>query len=109
MHHPATLSRPAPLAELPQALDDSDTRHLRRAIAWACTARARGNPPFGAVLVGPDGDVLADAYCQTHETGDSTAHAEMQALRQIGDRVPREVLARPQSERLRQFLSGGLK
>ena len=93
MHHPATLSRPAPLAELPQALDDSDARHLRRAIAWACTARARGNPPFGAVLVGPRGNVLAEAYCQTHETGDSTAHAEMQALRQIGDRVPREVLA----------------
>ncbi|MGV2480129.1 UNVERIFIED_CONTAM: nucleoside deaminase, partial [Salmonella enterica subsp. enterica serovar Weltevreden] len=46
-----------------------------------------------AVLVGPDGRVLAEGYCQTHETGDPTAHAEVQALRQIGDRVPRTVLA----------------
>lgn len=93
MHHPATTSRPAPLAELPDALDETDSHHLRRAIAWACTARARGNAPFGAVLVGPDGRVLAEGYCQTHETGDPTAHAEVQALRQIGDRVPRTVLA----------------
>jgi tRNA(Arg) A34 adenosine deaminase TadA len=34
--------------------------HLRRAIEVSKAARAHGNTPFGAILVGPDGDVLLE-------------------------------------------------
>ena len=32
---------------------------LRRAIELAATARKSGNPPFGSLLAGPDGTVIA--------------------------------------------------
>mgnify|MGYP000382035530 CR=1 FL=1 len=34
-----------------QALNDTDGRYLREAIALADTARERGNRPFGALIV----------------------------------------------------------
>ena len=37
-----------------------DGDHLRRAIELAYEARKRGNAPFGAVLVGEDGRILAE-------------------------------------------------
>ena len=36
----------------------SDIDLLRRTIDIAAESRASGNHPFGALLVGPDGDVL---------------------------------------------------
>src|ERR1700688_4189951 len=54
-----------------------DLVHLRRAFAVAARARAGGDHPFGAVLVGPDGDVLLEqGNGYTAEGGDMTAHAE---------------------------------
>jgi tRNA(Arg) A34 adenosine deaminase TadA len=51
--------------------------YLRLAIDVARAARAAGNHPFGAVLVGPDGAVLMEAGNEHGTTGgDSTAHAE---------------------------------
>ena len=38
-----------------------DHRHLRDAIALSEAARKHGNMPFGAVLVAPDGTVIAPA------------------------------------------------
>ena len=75
------------------ALDAQDQRHLRAAIAWAAVARARGNRPFGAVLVAPDDRVLAEAYCDTHQTGDCTGHAETNAVRAASPQHDRAVLA----------------
>lgn len=49
--------------------------HLRHAIALARRARADGNHPFGATLVGPDGTLLLEAG-NGADTGDRTAHAE---------------------------------
>lgn len=77
-----------------QTISDDDGRYLRQAIAWSATARQRGNRPFGAVVVGADGQVLAEAYCNTSETGDCTGHAETNAVRMLSPRVPREVLGR---------------
>ena len=56
---------------------DLDARCLRLAFAVAGQARADGNHPFGAVLVGPDGVVLLEQGngFATHG-GDMTAHAE---------------------------------
>jgi tRNA(Arg) A34 adenosine deaminase TadA len=36
----------------------SDTEYLRLAVEIATESRASGNHPFGALLVGPEGDVL---------------------------------------------------
>jgi len=83
---PTTAPAETPLAE-------PDGRYLRQAIAWSRTARERGNRPFGAVVVAEDGRLLAEAYCNTSETGDCTGHAETNAVRQLGPRVDRAVLA----------------
>lgn len=66
------------------ALNESDRHWLRQAFVWANAARIRGNRPFGAIVVTQDGRILAEAFSNTQETGDSTGHAEMNAVRQIG-------------------------
>ncbi len=61
--------------------DGADERHMREAIALSEAARKRGNMPFGAVLVAPDGRVLASAENTIVTDRDITAHAEINALR----------------------------
>ncbi|RJQ75832.1 nucleoside deaminase [Pseudonocardiaceae bacterium YIM PH 21723] len=55
--------------------------HLRRAIALAADAHASGNPPFGSLLVGPDGDVLVEDHNTTITDRDITAHPELKLAR----------------------------
>lgn len=55
--------------------------HLRRAIALAAEARAGGNPPFGSLLVGPDGSVLAEERNSSLTDNDITAHPELKLAR----------------------------
>ncbi|RSM60144.1 nucleoside deaminase [Kibdelosporangium aridum] len=55
--------------------------HLRRAIALAAEARAGGNPPFGSLLVGPDGAVLAEERNSSLTDNDITAHPELKLAR----------------------------
>lgn len=80
---------------LPQeaALDERDGKYLRQAIALADKARARGNRPFGALIVGADGSVLAEAWNSTGENGDCTAHAETSAVRLASPAHSRDALA----------------
>lgn len=54
---------------------------MDRALALARAAGALGEVPVGAVIVGPDGAVLAAAGNRTREDSDPTAHAEMLAIR----------------------------
>ena len=62
---------------------------MMRALDEARAAAARGEVPVGAVIVGPDGVLLAAAGNATRATCDPTAHAEMVAIRaaaaKIGD------------------------
>ena len=51
------------------------------ALAAARAAGARGEVPIGAVIVGPAGEVLAEAGNRTEELRDPTAHAEMLVIR----------------------------
>ncbi len=51
------------------------------ALEVARAAAARGEVPVGAVIVGPDGAVLASAGNRTREDLDPTAHAEVLAMR----------------------------
>lgn len=54
----------------------SDEDFLRLTIEIARLARAAGNHPFGAILVGPDGAVLMEARNAHGDAGDRTGHAE---------------------------------
>lgn len=51
------------------------------ALSQARDAAARGEVPVGAVLVGPDGEVLAADGNRIQAANDATAHAEMLVLR----------------------------
>jgi tRNA(Arg) A34 adenosine deaminase TadA len=54
----------------------TDQDYLRITLEIARQARAAGNHPFGAILVGPDGAVLMEAGNAHGEAGDRTGHAE---------------------------------
>ena len=54
---------------------------MRSAIEVAAEAGAAGEVPIGALVIAPDGTVLARAGNARESTGDPTAHAEMLALR----------------------------
>jgi cytidine deaminase len=54
---------------------------MQAALAEARAAGARGEVPVGAVVVAPDGAILARAGNRTRELSDPTAHAEILALR----------------------------
>jgi tRNA(Arg) A34 adenosine deaminase TadA len=67
---------------MPAALEPQDERWLRRAIALAEDAVARGSRPFGAVVARKNGALVAEAASvPPADTRDWTAHSEMQALR----------------------------
>lgn len=54
---------------------------MLRALGEARAAGLRGEVPVGAVLVAPDGRIVAAAGNRTREQRDPTAHAEMLAIR----------------------------
>lgn len=58
-----------------------DETFLRRAIALAARARATGDAPFGSLLVGPDGDVLAEEHNTVTSDDDISAHPELKLAR----------------------------
>ena len=58
------------------------TSPMQAALAEARAAGARGEVPVGAVIVAPDGRIVARAGNRTRELADPTAHAEILALRQ---------------------------
>lgn len=67
--------------------------HMDLALTEARDAAARGEVPVGAVLVAPDGQVVAKTGNRTRELLDPTAHAEILAIRQAcqdagSDRLP---------------------
>ncbi len=54
---------------------------MEQALDQARAAAARGEVPVGAVIVAPDGRVVAAAGNRTRELNDPTAHAELLAIR----------------------------
>ena len=63
------------------ALTDDEARLLRRAIDLAREGRATGEAPFGSLLAGPDGDVLAEAWNTVLGDDDISAHPELKLAR----------------------------
>ncbi len=60
---------------------------MDQALREARAAAARGEVPVGAVVLAPDGTVLACAGNQTEADADASAHAEMLALRAAARRL----------------------
>jgi tRNA(Arg) A34 adenosine deaminase TadA len=56
--------------------------HMELALEQARLAAGRGEVPVGAVIVAPDGRVVAAAGNRTRERADPTAHAEILAIRE---------------------------
>ena len=61
-------------------MHDDRLRHLRRCVDLAAEALAAGDQPFGSVLVGGDGQVLAEERNRIGE-GDATRHPEFALAR----------------------------
>ncbi|MGW7684779.1 nucleoside deaminase [Kribbella sp. NPDC054772] len=66
---------------------------LRRAIALAAEARAGGNPPFGSLLVGPDGTVLIEDHNTTVTEGNISFHPELKLAVWAAQQLSPEVAA----------------
>ena len=57
---------------------------MRQALAEAEKAFLKGEVPVGAVLAGPEGQIIAKAHNQPIGLNDPTAHAEILAMREAG-------------------------
>jgi tRNA(Arg) A34 adenosine deaminase TadA len=66
---------------------------LRRAIELAATARESGNPPFGSILVGPDGSIVAEDHNTSITDGDISAHPELKLAKWAARELSPEVAA----------------
>jgi len=55
--------------------------HMARALELAAEAARAGEVPVGAVVVGPDGQIVAEARNHMRASHDPTAHAEIAAIR----------------------------
>lgn len=74
----------------PVLQDETYLRHrhwMIRALELAEAAGEAGEVPVGAVVVGPEEQVLAEAANRRQRDHDPTAHAEILALRQAGQRL----------------------
>jgi len=67
---------------------------LRKSFDVARRARTHGNHPFGAILVGPDGDVLIERENGYMPDRDMTAHAERLLATAASRTLAPQVLAR---------------
>lgn len=60
---------------------------MQQALFQARAAAQRGEVPVGAVVLGPDGTVLAEAGNRVEQDHDASAHAELLALRAAAARL----------------------
>ena len=56
--------------------------YMRLALALAREAAEPGEVPVGCVIAGPDGAVIGRGRNRREESGDATAHAELEAIRE---------------------------
>lgn len=58
-----------------------DEALLRRAVGLAARAVALGDAPYGSLLAGPGGEVLAEAHNTVRRDNDISAHPELKLAR----------------------------
>lgn len=56
--------------------------YMSLALALAREAARCGEVPVGCVIAGPDGEIIGRGRNRREETGDATAHAEVEAIRE---------------------------
>ena len=71
----------------------TDEALLKQAVKIAQRARQNGNHPFGALLAGPDGEVLLTAENTVITGKDCTGHAETNLMRLASQHYEPEFLA----------------
>jgi hypothetical protein len=79
--NPLRRAYPAEGIAYNHGMNETDEQHLRRAIELAAQARAAGEQPFGSLLIGPEGDVLAEDHNTVLGDRDVTAHPELKLAR----------------------------
>lgn len=72
----------------------ADHELLRRAIGIAAHAVTLGDAPYGSLLAGPDGTVLAEAHNTVRRDNDITAHPELKLARWAARELDPETAAR---------------
>lgn len=72
----------------------TDLQFLRHAIRVAQRARAKGNHPFGAVLVDENGAVLLEGENTVNTEHDATGHAESNLVRAASKQFDAAMLAK---------------
>lgn len=68
-------------------MKEQDIYFMEKAIAQAEIALTKGLAPFGAVVVGPDGQLIAEGYNQVSADFDGSAHGEIIAIRHAGAKL----------------------
>lgn len=66
---------------------DRDLNAMREALGIAETALHTGDVPVGAIVLGPDGQILGSGANRREADADPTAHAEIVALREAATRL----------------------
>ena len=66
--------------------------HMNTALEQAAQAAEVGEVPVGAVILSPDGQVIATAHNLTRTQNDPTAHAEILAIRQAAEALGKDRL-----------------
>ncbi|MEU2549086.1 nucleoside deaminase [Streptomyces roseolus] len=72
----------------------TDETLLRRAVEIAAHAVALGDAPYGSLLAGPDGTVLAEAHNTVRRDEDITAHPELKLARWAARELDPDTAAR---------------
>ncbi|MEU9045893.1 MULTISPECIES: nucleoside deaminase [unclassified Kitasatospora] len=75
-------------------ITEADETLLRRAIAIAARAITLGDAPYGSLLAGPDGEILAEAHNTVRRDNDITAHPELKLARWAARELDPETTAR---------------
>src|SRR5438552_3465774 len=82
----------------PEQTSEYDERMMRLAIAEACAAEEAGEVPVGAIVVGPDGEILGHGQNRVMRDSDPTAHCEIVAIREGGRALGNYRLLTPEGE-----------
>ncbi len=75
-------------------MNEDDLRFIRVAIEVAQKARENGNHPFGAILVGENGQILLKAENSVNTERDCTGHAETNLMRLASKKYDADFLAK---------------
>jgi len=67
--------------------DEKDTLFMQAALVQARKAFSRDEVPIGAVIVSPEGNIVARAYNQVEAKKTQSAHAEVLVINKVGKKI----------------------